>query len=71
MGGIDEALAPLARCRVDQTPLGATGAKAADRFLAAQKDALGVDVQIEIPFPQRDLNLGSGWEKFAADLGEV
>jgi potassium efflux system protein len=23
---------------------------------------------IEIPFPQRDLNLGDGWEKFAADL---
>jgi small-conductance mechanosensitive channel len=23
---------------------------------------------IEIPFPQRDLNLGSGWEKFATDL---
>ena len=23
---------------------------------------------IEIPFPQRDLNLGNGWEKFAPDL---
>jgi potassium-dependent mechanosensitive channel len=23
---------------------------------------------IEIPFPQRDLNLGDGWEKFATDL---
>jgi small-conductance mechanosensitive channel len=23
---------------------------------------------ITIPFPQRDLNLGDGWEKFAADL---
>ncbi len=25
--------------------------------------------KITIPFPQRDLNLGSGWEQFAADLG--
>ena len=24
--------------------------------------------KIEIPFPQRDLNMGDGWEKFAADL---
>jgi small-conductance mechanosensitive channel len=23
---------------------------------------------IEIPFPQRDLNLGDGWEKLASDL---
>lgn len=26
---------------------------------------------IEIPFPQRDLNLGDGWEKFAAGLSAV
>ncbi len=26
---------------------------------------------IEIPFPQRDLNLGEGWEKLASDLGKM
>lgn len=26
---------------------------------------------IEIPFPQRDLNLGKGWEKLAPDLGRI
>ena len=26
------------------------------------------EANIEIPFPQRDLNLGDGWEKFAIDL---
>jgi small-conductance mechanosensitive channel len=24
--------------------------------------------KIEIPFPQRDLNLGNGWEKLATDI---
>ena len=26
------------------------------------------EANIEIPFPQRDLNLGNGWEKIATDL---
>src|SRR5690606_38332805 len=48
---VDESITRLSRGGVDQSSLGAAGAKPADSFLAALENALGVDVQVQVPFP--------------------
>jgi hypothetical protein len=58
---VDEALAGLAGGGVDEAALGAAGAEAADRLLAAEEDALGVDVKIEVPFTLGEV-LDLRWE---------